>query len=347
MRRFSIDKFRDRPFGRLSVIADSGRRTKGRGVVVTCQCACGVIKDIALDALVRGATVSCGCEGAKRRCAAAMARTRKLSPVGKETAVALYASGLGGEEIGRRLGVAGCSIRSVLSVRGVNRREQSQAQRLHTGHTLNESVFGTLNEESEYWLGFLAADGAVVNRTVALVLHERDERHLEKFRRFVGGSQAIVKPREDTRRYAFQSRRVADALATYGVTERKSKTLTPTQSLCSSRHFWRGMIDGDGSLGLRKDGIQRLELCGSLPAMTLFLAFIKANGIATEANVNVMKSIFRVQLTGRFAVECIFLLYNNATVALDRKMEKANVAANGARGVFLRALGDHPLRLSN
>lgn len=49
-------------YGKLLVLCDSGiRRPKSNGVLWTCQCECGQIKNIRQDALVSGVTVSCGC----------------------------------------------------------------------------------------------------------------------------------------------------------------------------------------------------------------------------------------------------------------------------------------------
>lgn len=49
-------------FGKLTVLCDSGKRRKGSGGVIwTCLCECGQKKDIRQDALLSGATISCGC----------------------------------------------------------------------------------------------------------------------------------------------------------------------------------------------------------------------------------------------------------------------------------------------
>lgn len=49
-------------FGKLLVIRDSGKRRSGSGGVIWhCRCDCGQEKDIRQDALLSGASVSCGC----------------------------------------------------------------------------------------------------------------------------------------------------------------------------------------------------------------------------------------------------------------------------------------------
>ncbi len=49
-------------FGRLLVLGDSGKRRSGSGGIIwRCLCDCGQEKEIRQDALLSGATVSCGC----------------------------------------------------------------------------------------------------------------------------------------------------------------------------------------------------------------------------------------------------------------------------------------------
>ena len=62
----------------------------------------------------------------------------------------------------------------------------------------------------------------------------------------------------------------------YGFTPRKSWDGCITdQRLLNSRHFWRGMIDGDGSIGYRKrDGYPLLSLVGTKIMIDQFRYFI-------------------------------------------------------------------------
>ncbi len=48
-------------FGRLTVIAESDRKTKSRNKYLVCQCDCGTVKEIACMGLRGGGTISCGC----------------------------------------------------------------------------------------------------------------------------------------------------------------------------------------------------------------------------------------------------------------------------------------------
>lgn len=48
-------------FGRLVVLADSGKRYKGKSILWRCICSCGNITDVAGYNLKNGNTKSCGC----------------------------------------------------------------------------------------------------------------------------------------------------------------------------------------------------------------------------------------------------------------------------------------------
>jgi DNA-binding transcriptional regulator WhiA len=124
-------------------------------------------------------------------------------------------------------------------------------------HTVNEAVFDTITEESAYWLGFLMADGNINtgktgNPRIALTLAERDREHLVKFRKFLNCSNQIllkiVKVNEKTwNQYTlrFSSKNIADRLNEFGITKRKSLT-AKSIGLEDNKHFWRGVLDGDG-----------------------------------------------------------------------------------------------------
>lgn len=48
-------------FGKLTVIADSGKRLPNRGIIWTCQCDCGTVCEISGTSLQQKFTFSCGC----------------------------------------------------------------------------------------------------------------------------------------------------------------------------------------------------------------------------------------------------------------------------------------------
>ena len=153
-------------------------------------------------------------------------------------------------------------------------------------HTVNEAVFDTITEESAYWLGFLMADGSIStgktgNPRIALTLAERDREHLVKFRKFLNCSNQILskiaKVNEKVwNQYTlrFSSKKIADRLKEFGITERKSLT-AKSIGLEDNKHFWRGVLDGDGHIK-NSDGNDgdSVVVVGSQDLMRQFITFI-------------------------------------------------------------------------
>ena len=51
-------------------------------------------------------------------------------------------------------------------------------------YSLNEKKLMIDSREKYYWLGFLAADGAVIGNSISIELKSTDKSHLEKFKKF-------------------------------------------------------------------------------------------------------------------------------------------------------------------
>jgi len=129
-------------------------------------------------------------------------------------------------------------------------------------HTMDESVFDAITEPSAYWIGDLMADGNINtgktgNPRISLTIAARDREHLVKFRKFLNCSNPIqikiiqvsgIVPKQYTLR--FSSKRIAGKLIEFGVTARKSLT-AKVIGLQDNRHFWRGVVDGDGHIKKR------------------------------------------------------------------------------------------------
>lgn len=194
-------------------------------------------------------------------------------------------------------------------------------------YPIDESAFETVAEESAYWAGFLMADGCVHSSNVSLTLQHRDLSHIEKFRDFLKSSHkistiSVKSPSSDKfypqATYTFSSAKIVNSLKIFGITPRKSLT-AKVKGLENNRHFWRGVIDGDGSLGLDKRGnTAYISLVGSQYLMKQFLSFVKSI-VDTKAKVNQHHSIFAVGLACQKAFDVISVLYNDCNIYLDRK----------------------------
>ena len=122
---------------------------------------------------------------------------------------------------------------------------------------LRQDAFDELTPDAAYWIGFLFADGSVVGRGESAVVQTRlsecDREHLVKLRSFLGSTHKIgaapagnyggYRSRPSVR-LSVPAGRLARRLLSLGRYE------GPIDStLIRSRDFWRGVVDGDGSLG--------------------------------------------------------------------------------------------------
>ncbi len=214
-------------------------------------------------------------------------------------------------------------------------------------HAGNHAAFDALSEESEYWAGFLFADGALSfaptrKPCLQLALSEIDKDHVYKLRSFLRSSHAVTicPPRElfngststKSHKLSVSSQRLVTALQRLGMN--KHLQAIAIDELAKSRHFWRGVVDGDGSLGFHGK-LPVVQLVGGRPLLEQYLTFVKTVA-HTRASVNKSKMIFTVGLTGNPAIDAAIAMYSNCSVALDRKMEIATKIINGPRPKWAR-----------
>jgi hypothetical protein len=251
----------------------------------------------------------------------------KLSAEQKSEICIRYQNGENSEKLSFDFDVTPVAITGILKRRGVSVRSQNEAQKKYA---LDEAAFDEINEDSAYWVGFLMADGCILETgtsspEIRLVLSEKDREHIEKFKTFLGSTHkiSIQKPRgyigsKPSVRLSIYSQGIADALSKYGVVSNKTKR-TKVSLLEYNRHFWRGVVDGDGWVGVSKDGYFRLDLVGSRFLLEQFVAYVKSICPNSPISVRPHKGIFRVGLGGSTAFLVASNLYYDAAIALPRK----------------------------
>lgn len=217
----------------------------------------------------------------------------------------------------------------------------------------NEGAFSDRTEASSYWLGFFLTDGCLYLPAYApdrastpqihLGLQSTDASHVEKFAEFLGvkGKVRTRPPSVFTRGdgvavrssgaayFYIVSERLASDLAALGIMPRKSlREIAPFPHVYD-RHFWRGAVDGDGSLGWDRRGppLPMIELVGSHSLIAQFHVFLdqfKCINTSSPHRFNQQNpDLWRLRFSGRPAARVVTLLYNGAGVYLDRKMSIA------------------------
>jgi hypothetical protein len=195
-------------------------------------------------------------------------------------------------------------------------------------YALDEHYFDQIDTpEKAYWLGFIAADGYISDRGyLSIALASIDAGHLEKFRAAVGSTAPIkrslnpLKGRRYPRvRLTLYSAHLTRALGREGIFPRKSLTLEPWGGPDNLMpHYWRGVIDGDGTLGIGPTWW--VGLVGTRALVDAFRAWVQGFLPSASAAPRQIGNIWCLKFGGRMTCRTIALaLYQDSPVALDRK----------------------------
>lgn len=122
--------------------------------------------------------------------------------------------------------------------------------------------FADLNDESAYWLGFVAADGHIRvdpehhRRSLTIEVNRRDEDHIEKLRTFLGFGTVGHRTRDDCVYFVFSSKSLVENITEWipsgNKTELDNFSIIPEDH---KKNFVRGYFDGDGSMGKSRFGL--------------------------------------------------------------------------------------------
>lgn len=175
-----------------------------------------------------------------------------------------------------------------------------------------------------YWAGFLMADGCISRRPwksdqVRCELKESDKDHIYKLTAFFGLPADIVKFSRENASVRVSDQEMSDRLAQYGVTPRKTFTAKALGDATKNVHFWRGVIDGDGTVSIHLDYTPRLMLTSaSIDLPTQFCSWLETIDVYTSP---FMDTVWRVQVYGAKAYRAIAELYDGEIdeISLDRK----------------------------
>jgi len=214
---------------------------------------------------------------------------------------------------------------------------------------LDHEAFDAITNDAAYWIGFLFADGCVIrgrrgSTRVQVRLSEVDRDQLVKLRRFLSGTNVIGNSppgnfggyrSRASARLTVNSRRLAERLLHLGRYEGPIAA-----ELTESRHFWRGVVDGDGSIWISKRGYVSFSLVGSRRLLEPFLVFLKQRNLGRRITIRPDKSIYQVSTAGHLAELIIDELYRNAPVALDRKAAAARPVIESVRARRIQVAND-------
>jgi len=203
------------------------------------------------------------------------------------------------------------------------RKRRRTMKDVHTKYEVDETVFDNINEESAYWIGMLISDGHVDERSFRLTQNDID--HLNKFRKFMK-TDIPISFYDQTPSVRVYRKRLAEKLHEYGLNKSNKTYSAAVNYLMFNRHFWRGVIDGDGSIMNTNRTTPEIRLLGPRDLLRQFAIFVKTI-FPNEPVPRIVKrkneNIYRVSIYGYRALELMKILYEDANVYLDRKYERA------------------------
>lgn len=224
--------------------------------------------------------------------------------------------------------------------------------------SFNEDYFENIDTEHKaYWLGFLMADGCVLETvyrngeripaTLQIALGIQDIEIIKRFKKDISLNKEIItgfhrNPTNNTEtehcKITAGSRKMCSDLVKHGCTPRKSLTLKFPNTVPDNliRHFIRGYFDGDGSVwysermqlkkGRHKPTLQK-NFRGAFQGTVDFLTEVKKNLENNDMSIGGIRkghgNIFTFEFGARQTmINFYHYLYDDATIYLERKHYK-------------------------
>lgn len=153
------------------------------------------------------------------------------------------------EDIAKKYNVEVHTIYRILDNAGIKR-----VSGYHTN--CNKEYFQKIDSANKaYLLGFITADGAIVDRSLSIEVEEKDKEVIDFFKKEIN-NQAAITPcfyeQKHNYRVSFGSIGICKDLEKYGIVQNKSKTIShvPTELIPQEflSYYFRGLIDGDGCI---------------------------------------------------------------------------------------------------
>lgn len=170
----------------------------------------------------------------------------------------------------REVGWSQGAVEAALARRGHSPRSPEEASQNRkrtvpywTKYTMNHKAFDCAENSptASYFLGLLLTDGWVARRgkTAEIGLSQAEEGAdiIYAYKQFIESEAPVWRHARSSKSVQVQDQigmtvtsvYMADTLATYGIIPRKTSVQVVDPRVEKNRHFWRGVLDGDGDLG--------------------------------------------------------------------------------------------------
>lgn len=172
----------------------------------------------------------------------------------KQTFIRDYKNNKSIRQIEKDYGVTRQSLSKFLEEQSIKQEKGNHYRKYFHNFNFFENID---NEIKAYWLGFMYADGYIVDYQdiygedqFGIKLNKNDLKSLEDFKIDIESTNPITNTDNNSLRLLMTSQKTCNDLISHGCVKQKSKILKPPKNIPNNliRHFIRGFFDGDGSI---------------------------------------------------------------------------------------------------
>ncbi|CAN5858146.1 hypothetical protein BH20ACI4_BH20ACI4_13000 [soil metagenome] len=212
---------------------------------------------------------------------------------------------------------------------------------------MKEKILTLENPFYAYLFGLIQTDGHLYQNSrnrgrLSIELGKRDEELLQELQNRLPFHSSISERKRKTNFsdeyvsviWKVFDKRFRDFLIETGIPcGRKSEIISIPVCKYSKVDYFRGLIDGDGSLGLTSNGFPFLSLItASSEIAKEYLAFLKSfTGKEKTSAKNKRDNVFNIAVYKEDAQKIVKILYYENCLALPRKIQKAKEVLNWQR----------------
>lgn len=246
-----------------------------------------------------------------------------------EEIVSLYSKGMSCTEISKSFPCNHDTILRIVRDAGVEIKKSTELYS-YRGIEIDTTAFSDVQSEpAAYFYGWLLTDGNLSKARISIELAQRDIELLENMKDYLKSSNVIFKRSRTDKRtgntyhqcsFGFSNAVILERLKALGMEPKKSVKEKVPVELKDNKHFWRGAIEGDGSIN--KKGT--VNLVGGLDMCNAFAEYCKRT-LKVNCNIRIEDrgNLFAVNVSGKgVAKEVLDHLYGDAELKLSRKYNK-------------------------
>ena len=193
---------------------------------------------------------------------------------------------------------------------------------------------GRRNRGEKYWAGYLFADGSFEynlkqGRNPQVRLTSIDKEHIRKFINFAGATTSIYQVNNSSNSVVwttkFTDKKLFNFCDNHGIVSK----IQVSPYLYNSRHFWRGVIDGDGYIGTKNDkrdnGRPRGRICLTNNSPIILIQFKNfASPVLDNCSLLKQNNCYSIGTSSYKTEDLVEKLYKKSKIHLNRKKIIAN-----------------------